>query len=265
MNTFFLAIPQLCWVLSDRNPFLFIKNLIFFWFVLIAAEVFKLDLILPVTLINQRTKFSFGLKSKSDIAVLKEIFLKKEYEWLEINNPEIIIDLGAHIGDTALYYHTLYPEAKIIAVEPDPNLFNRLVINVSKIKNIVPVNAGVTGQTGFGVLNISKRSSLSGSVIKRSKTDNTVAINTLSLDDLLLQNNIVKADLIKFDIEGAEKSMFGDSSALKYANAYIGELHCDLANFEPNDFLKHFSGFRVNLQPMGRIKRFKFQAIKNED
>lgn len=263
MNTFFFTIPKLCWLLSDSNPFSFVKNLILFWFVLVASEVFNSNLIIPVTLKNNNIKFSFGLKSKSDIAVLKEIFLMKEYEWPVIKDPKIIVDLGAHIGDTALYYHTVYPEATIIAVEPDPNLFSRLVVNVSKFKNIIPINAAVAGKSGSGVLNVSRRSSLSGSIIKRSSDNIKLVINTISLDDLFVQQRIIRADLIKFDIEGGEKSMFGNNQALKYSKAYIGELHCDLANFEPEDFLSHFVGFEVHSQPMSRKKRFKIQAINN--
>jgi FkbM family methyltransferase len=233
------------------------------WYVLFFIEILRFHTSVNLTFSYKKTLCTLRAKNKYDIAVLKEIFLFKEYEWKEITNPKIIIDLGAHIGDTALYYHCEYPDAKIYAIEPDPFLFERLCENSKNIENIVPVHAAISDVTGTSTLHVSSKSSLRGSLTDRSGTDSAVEVPTLNLSDFYAKYDLIRADIIKFDIEGAEKMMFGTKNAIAYADAYIGELHCDLAHMQPEEFLKSFEGFKVDIKPMRRKERFNLKAIKS--
>jgi predicted O-methyltransferase YrrM len=42
------------------------------------------------------------------------------------HSPKRILDLGANIGLSALYFHRQYPEASIACVEPAPKNFSML-------------------------------------------------------------------------------------------------------------------------------------------
>jgi FkbM family methyltransferase len=80
--------------------------------------------------------------SKADFISFREIFFKKEYE-LDIPThiqPTIIVDAGANIGLTSVYFANRYPTAKIICIEPDTENFKCVVKNVSEYKNITPLN-----------------------------------------------------------------------------------------------------------------------------
>lgn len=64
-----------------------------------------------------------------DVTTLFQIFFAKEYEVALNISPQFIIDCGANIGLSAIYYANAYPQAKIIAIEPDRSNFKYLEIN----------------------------------------------------------------------------------------------------------------------------------------
>ena len=55
----------------------------------------------------------------SDREVLAQIFIEKEYEPIAAGSPKTILDLGANVGYSSAYFMTNYPEASVLAVEPD--------------------------------------------------------------------------------------------------------------------------------------------------
>jgi FkbM family methyltransferase len=58
----------------------------------------------------------------SDCAVLEQIFFEREYKPLEnLGDVRAIIDCGANVGYSSLYFLNRYPRARVVAVEPDPD------------------------------------------------------------------------------------------------------------------------------------------------
>jgi FkbM family methyltransferase len=55
----------------------------------------------------------------SDREVLGQIFIEKEYETIAVESPRTILDLGANVGYSSAYFLSKYPEASVVAVEPD--------------------------------------------------------------------------------------------------------------------------------------------------
>ena len=262
MNTLLRTIPKLAFLFSGNNLFRFIILTVQLWIVLLASEFFNLKIPMSLKINFKESFFKFTVVDKSDIAVLKETFLEEEYKWNEIKDPKIIIDLGAHAGDTALYFHANYPSATIYAVEPDPVLFMRLSKNIQSIPNIIPVQAAVSSQVGSAELNISTKSSLSGSLKKRSKDGKTVSVSTITLRHLYQTFELQIADLCKFDIEGAEGGIFINVDPSGYAKHYIGEVHKDLMDVSVEDFSAQFKDFEVIIEPTARKSRFTFKATK---
>ncbi|RZL32363.1 MAG: FkbM family methyltransferase, partial [Pedobacter sp.] len=81
-------------------------------------------------------------KGSSDFKVFQSVILNHEYKSATkcVNdNPEFfIVDAGANIGTTLLYFKAFYPNATIIAIEPDKNNFRQLKLNIeqNKLENI---------------------------------------------------------------------------------------------------------------------------------
>lgn len=57
--------------------------------------------------------------------------------------PDVIYDIGADVGSVTLFAHTAYPNTTIIAVEPNPWSYPRLVTNADGIPEIVPVREAI--------------------------------------------------------------------------------------------------------------------------
>jgi FkbM family methyltransferase len=197
-----------------------------------------------------------------DLAVLKEVFVDREYDWLPTNDPKVIIDLGAHFGDTALYYHARFPNAKIVAVEPSPENFERLVQHTKGIPEIISVQAAVGASDGVTTLNLMP-GTLGHSVMKRKESDHSVQVSQLSLATLFQQQKLDKADLIKFDIEGAEFNLFSSIKPEDYANFYIGEIHFDLEKVRDAAWIgERFAGYEKSIVQQGNKNRFILKASR---
>lgn len=60
------------------------------------------------------------------------IFVEREYDFASETNAPIIVDLGANVGMSCLFYKTRFPRCKIYAFEPDPELFGLLQENLAR-------------------------------------------------------------------------------------------------------------------------------------
>ena len=83
-------------------------------------------------------KFPVALRRGTiDEWIFNNIFNHKEYEMPLVDfQPRFIIDCGANIGCSAVYFANEYPAAKIIAVEPEDTNFRMLTYNAHFYDNI---------------------------------------------------------------------------------------------------------------------------------
>lgn len=79
-------------------------------------------------------------QNTSDLDVFNQVILSREYRIDEVSNPQFIIDAGANIGLTSLYYHKEYPSARIFAVAMEAGNYDLLKKNTEQISNISAVN-----------------------------------------------------------------------------------------------------------------------------
>jgi FkbM family methyltransferase len=230
----FSTVPKLSVMLSDstiRAISLAMQIYVF----LCIKKVFKVKQPKTFNFIFNGKLFTLTLQNPLDISALGEIYVQKEYE---LNLPfkvHSVLDLGAHWGDTATYFSLLYPDAKIYAVEPDPNVYQRLKDISSTYKNIIPFQlalAGVTGQVDF----YANASSLGSSLIKRNNNDKVVSVHAVTVADLCQTIGIQRFDLVKFDVEGGEIHLL-QSGLEKVTKAFIGEIHHDLVHLS-DDVIK---------------------------
>ncbi|MGE5521149.1 MAG: FkbM family methyltransferase [Candidatus Dadabacteria bacterium] len=130
----------------------------------------------------------------------KELFEEEIYRFKSNKQDPFIIDCGANIGMSVLYFKSLYPRANIIAYEPDADNFSLLQSNISE-NNLTGVEikqAAVWIENG----SISFAATGSqGSQIVSDGNQKAVHIKAERLSDLLKST---KVDFLKMDIEGAE-------------------------------------------------------------
>src|SRR5688572_6251246 len=89
-------------------------------------------------------------QNTSDVHTFREIFLRKEYSIkLPLNfSPTLIIDAGANIGFTSLFFLKQFLSAKIISLEPDQNNFELLKKNTSGYSRVIPLQAALWNKEG---------------------------------------------------------------------------------------------------------------------
>lgn len=261
MRTLLFTVPALAKHFSNSSFIIFLVVLLKLWYFAITRKLLGLKGDFVVSGYFNKKKITFFLRHSMDFAVLKEIYIEKEYEWFPIKKPKVIIDMGAHFGDTALYYNAMFPDAKIIAIEPSPENYGRLVKHTKNNENIIPVQVAVSDETGSIGLNILK-SSLSHSITNRDTAFETVQVDQISLKGLFEKYELDKVDMIKFDIEGAEFSLFKNINPEDYSRSYIGELHFDLTQGDDVDsFTAIFSNLSTEVTPLGK-ERYILKACE---
>lgn len=158
----------------------------------------------------------------TDVAAFEQVFVHDEYGFSLASPPSIIVDAGANIGMSSVYFARRYPDAKIIAIEPEPANFSILRKNAQMYPRIVPLQAALWSRDGSVEVYDSGR----GSWGMRVKDGDGHPVRSLKLDTLLHEYNIDKIDLLKIDIEGAEWEVFKDAQSwIGRVDAICIELH----------------------------------------
>ena len=139
----------------------------------------------------------------------EEIFRARVYDFAACTATPQIIDAGANIGMSVIFFKRLYPNSKIIAFEPDPDIYALLVKNVRShgYENVDLREAAVW--TNDDELTFYSEGSLSGSAqVDFRNAGNTKKVKAVRLKTLL--TDISSVDFLKMDIEGAEAEVLFD-------------------------------------------------------
>jgi FkbM family methyltransferase len=148
----------------------------------------------------------------SDVTVFSEILLDVQYDWEFSANPKVIVDAGANIGLTAVFYANKYPHATIIAIEPEPSNFQMLKENAGSYPNIIAQRAALWNKDcdldildpGDGLWDFW---GFRTSTPQTSPIPKRGLVRGMTMDRLMKDNGINYIDLLKLDIEGAEKEV----------------------------------------------------------
>ncbi|MEM7466768.1 MAG: FkbM family methyltransferase [Pseudomonadota bacterium] len=185
-----------------------------------------------VVLRHEHAVHPFVLRNHStDVPTFHQIFVNREYNFRVHSRPAVIVDAGANIGLTAIYFASKYPNAKILALEPEPSNYQLLVKNSGPYPNIIPIQAAVWDQSG----EIDLVDPGSGHWAFRTQRDDLSAgaayspthkIPSLCVPDLMAAYDLNAIDIFKIDIEGAEKEVFNDTAEwINSVRSIIIELH----------------------------------------
>jgi len=145
----------------------------------------------------------------TDISVFEEVLVNAEYQFAFSSNARVIVDAGANIGLTSVFFANRYPGARIFAVEPESSNFALLADNVSPYENVVPIQAALWGETTW--LNLANPGTGNWGFQTESHNHSAPAeglVRGWTLDELMRKYNIDYIDVLKIDIEGAEKEVF---------------------------------------------------------
>ena len=149
----------------------------------------------------------------SDLRVAITSLYEKEYDYIRCSNPKFIIDAGANIGTSAIFFAKKYPNARIIAIEPEEDNFDLLLKNTRDFKNIIAIKATIWGVADKRTIQ-NRSTSHWGFTISdtHNKTESTgQEINCITIRSLMETYSIDTIDVLKMDIEGGEKNVLENS------------------------------------------------------
>lgn len=158
----------------------------------------------------------------SDMAIYDQIVL---HPYLPSDRAfRTIVDCGSNIGLTVRYLKAAYPDARIIAIEPDAGNFEMLLRNTSGVDGVQCIQAGVW-PTG-GTISL-KQDGLGPSAFQTVAGNQGAPVEALTIPQIMERGGIDRISLLKVDIEGSELELFSapDISWIDSVDAISIELH----------------------------------------
>ncbi len=190
------------------------------------------------------------LRSKTtDIAAFVQIFVHREYEFELGLSPKVIIDAGANIGFSSIYFSIRYPKSLIIALEPEVGNYELLRQNVALYPNIVAINKALwSGNQALRIIDPGKGKwgfQVQGdTILPKGRVLGTV--EGVTLTQIMSDFGLSYVDLVKLDIEGSEKTIFESSETwISLVGVIAIELHdwlnpgCSQSFFQATSDFKH--------------------------
>ena len=180
-----------------------------------------------------------GTQKNGDI---QSVFFDEVYTTLDVNN-KIVVDIGANIGDSAIYF-AVKGAKKVIALEPFPKNFELAKKNI-ELNNLTDkielIQAGCSSKSG--TMTIDDKSTGPRSIL--SELSEGLTIPLLSLDDITKKYNIISG-ILKIDCEGCEQDAIlnsSESTIQKFSQMFI-EYHYGYRELEKK--INHL-GYSLNI------------------
>jgi FkbM family methyltransferase len=221
--------------------------------------------------IKRYTKGTLTLLGKpfeyADFASFKfiheELFQTEIYKFHTNNSTPYIIDAGANIGLSIVYFKTLYPNAEIVAFEPDDHIFKILQKNVAsfQFENIKLIKKGLWNEET--TLSFFSEGADGGRIATAEDNKKLIQIETVRLREFLNR----PVDFLKIDIEGAETTVLTDCiDLLSNVERVFVEYHSFV--YEPQNLHTLLStlstaGFRYYLQHIGIYSTRPFVKLES--
>lgn len=168
---------------------------------------------------KRRATFSIWSRDATDSQVADQILTDSGYrlpmsrDRLDAQLDEIrakgktplIIDCGAHIGISARYFAETYPDAIVVAVEPDQENMALAVRNCAGINNISLTQAAIGSTEGFAsVVNPDSK----GWMRRIARSEMSAGLPITTIPAIVAQYPTASLAIVKIDIEGFESDLF---------------------------------------------------------
>lgn len=161
----------------------------------------------------------------TDVGVMKKVFVNQEYALPFPLRPRVIVDAGANIGMASLYFWQQFPDAKIIAIEPESSNFAILRENCAGLERIELIQSALWNcPTQVAVKDAGAEKW--AFAYEDAAPGTATGTDTVTIPQILSRVG-GQIDLLKLDIECAEVELFSDSAAewLPHVRMIAIELH----------------------------------------
>lgn len=195
----------------------------------------------------------YGIEDQFRV-IYDEVFGWQDYRFTCDREDPLILDCGAHIGLSVLYFKTLYPRARVVAFEPN-------VANLRHLRHNVEVN----GLTGVEIVEAAVFN-VEGEVELRGTIGESWANSLIYSDEDDNMRTIVRATrlspyitepvaYIKLDIERAEGVVIED---IEEKLEFVGEIGIEFHTGELD------TGDPARIMSILRAHGFSFELIHRD-
>jgi len=191
--------------------------------------------------------------SASLIFTYEEIFKKNIYEFSSDTDAPYIIDAGANIGLSVLYFKKLFPKATVLAFEPDKKIAGILQDNIDShnLQNVSVINKGLWDEEKE--MTFYAEGADAGRISSEASATSTIQVT-------LLGPYLTRpVDLLKMDIEGAETTVLRASKdKLRLVKRIFVEYHSFVGQEQTLSELLSIlteAGFRLNINVPGLVSK----------
>jgi len=168
----------------------------------------------------------------SDREVLGQIFIEKEYEMIAVESPRTILDLGANVGYSSAYLLSKYPDASVVAVEPDAGNYAMCRRNLEPYGSRARVVHGAVWperrklEVNRGAWRDGREWTAQVRPVKEENTSSE-SVDGYDMATLIGLSGATEIDLLKIDIERSELELFSRNteSWLPHIRNLCIELH----------------------------------------
>jgi FkbM family methyltransferase len=168
----------------------------------------------------------FMRRGTSDRRTFDKVFIARGYR-CDLDGPvNAILDGGANVGYASVWFANAWPEATVVAVEPDADNFALLERNTAAYPRVQRVRAGLWPRAAS--LRIENPDDQPWAFRVTECPPGPGAIPAVTIPDLLRERGLERFDIVKLDIEGSEREVFADPRChawLGHTRLLVLELH----------------------------------------
>lgn len=191
-------------------------------------------------------RYDIALRANStDFKVFSHVFihgaynLENMYFWPRLKQRHdsiiregltpLIIDCGANIGASPLFFSLKFPDARVVAVEPEASNFALLSRNVGPSR-VETIQKAIHSRVSRVSIDDPR---MGAWAFQTRETTDSAGVGTVTIPQLIRENE--RAFVIKIDIEGFESELFEENIEwVAKAPLIILELHDNLRPFTGN-------------------------------
>ena len=174
---------------------------------------------------HPRVQHPFYLRvPSSDVRLFRDILVNGEYARIPLpETATAIIDAGANIGLASAFFASRYPDAKIVALEPNTDNFALLQRNTKNYANVATERAALWCEEKTLRLSDPGRGEWGFTVGEKGEGE---AVPAVTVDGTMERHGIDRVSILKVDIEGAESDVFANAPAwIDHVDTVVIETH----------------------------------------
>ena len=126
-----------------------------------------------------------------------------------LRTDSVVLDIGAYIGQYTLLAAKYAPTGRVIALEPHPESYQRLLANIAlnRLGNVQALNLAAGQRPEQASLLLSDQPFSSGLLPTGRSDDGVADVEVVPVDQIVREAALPRVDVMKVDVEGAERQV----------------------------------------------------------